>query len=65
MGVQEAVQHGLLTPYEVVHTEKGSIVAEFFFTSEFPPVSIERVTFESGIMSRSRAIEWVADVNES
>ncbi len=34
MGVSEAVQHGLLRPYEVVYTEKGTSVAEFFFTSE-------------------------------
>jgi hypothetical protein len=37
MGVQEAVQHGLLRPYEVVNTEKGSYVAQFFFTIALLP----------------------------
>ncbi|CED82908.1 Metallopeptidase [Phaffia rhodozyma] len=37
MGVQEAVQHGLLRPYEVVHTEKSSVVAQFFFTLALLP----------------------------
>ncbi|KAK4684443.1 hypothetical protein P7C73_g5733, partial [Tremellales sp. Uapishka_1] len=32
MGVQEAVQHGLLKPYEIVQTAPGTLVAEFFFT---------------------------------
>jgi methionine aminopeptidase len=34
MGVQEAVAHGLLKPYDIVQTASGSIVAQFFFTSE-------------------------------
>lgn len=34
MGVKEAVQHGLLRPYDVVNTAAGTHVAEFFFTSE-------------------------------
>lgn len=37
MGVQEATQHGLLRPYEVVMTEKGSYVAQFFFTIALLP----------------------------
>ena len=35
MGVQEAVAHGLLKPYDIVQTGAGSLVAEFFFTSEY------------------------------
>lgn len=34
MGVQEAVAHGLLKPYDIVQTAPGTVVAEFFFTSE-------------------------------
>jgi hypothetical protein len=34
MGVQEAVAHGLLKPYDIVQTASGSVVAEFFFTSK-------------------------------
>lgn len=37
MGVQEAVQHNLLTPYQVVNTDKGSFVAQFFFTIALLP----------------------------
>lgn len=37
MGVQEAVQHGLLRPYDVVHTPAGTQVAEFFFTLALLP----------------------------
>lgn len=37
MGVQEAVQHGLLRPYDVVFTKEGTQVAEFFFTRECTP----------------------------
>lgn len=37
MGVQEAVAHGLLKPYEVTQTAAGSIVAEFFFTIALLP----------------------------
>lgn len=33
MGVQEAVAHGLLKPYDIVQTAPGTLVAEFFFTS--------------------------------
>lgn len=33
MGVQEAVSHGLLKPYEVTQTAAGTVVAQFFFTS--------------------------------
>jgi hypothetical protein len=35
MGVQEAVAHGLLKPYDIVQTASGTVVAEFFFTSRF------------------------------
>jgi hypothetical protein len=35
MGVQEAVAHGLLKPYDIVQTAAGTVVAEFFFTSGF------------------------------
>jgi len=34
MGVQEAVAHGLLKPYDIVQTASGTVVAEFFFTSK-------------------------------
>jgi curved DNA binding protein len=37
MGVQEAVSHGLLKPYEVTQTAAGSIVAQFFFTLALMP----------------------------
>ncbi|KAI5449709.1 hypothetical protein NCC49_004170 [Naganishia albida] len=37
MGVQEAVQHGLLRPYDVVYTKEGTQVAEFFFTLALLP----------------------------
>ena len=37
MGVQEAVAHGLLKPYEVTQTAAGSLVAEFFFTVALLP----------------------------
>ncbi|BEI82352.1 hypothetical protein CcaverHIS002_0302200 [Cutaneotrichosporon cavernicola] len=37
MGVQEAVAHGLLKPYEVTQTPSGSIVAQFFFTLALMP----------------------------
>jgi methionine aminopeptidase len=37
MGVQEAVSHGLLKPYEVTQTAAGSLVAEFFFTIALLP----------------------------
>ncbi|WOO79287.1 Proliferation-associated protein 2G4 [Vanrija pseudolonga] len=37
MGVQEAVAHGLLKPYEVTQTVAGSVVAEFFFTLALLP----------------------------
>jgi len=37
MGVQEAVTHGLLRPYDIVHTGSGTMVAEFFFTLALMP----------------------------
>jgi len=37
MGVQEAVQHALLRPYDVVHTAPGTFVTEFFFTLALLP----------------------------
>ncbi|KAL7422100.1 hypothetical protein Q5752_002743 [Cryptotrichosporon argae] len=37
MGVQEAVAHGLLKPYEIVQTAPGTLVAEFFFTIALLP----------------------------
>ncbi|WVR04580.1 DNA-binding protein, 42 kDa [Kwoniella sp. DSM 27419] len=37
MGVQEAVAHGLLKPYDIVQTNPGTIVAEFFFTIALLP----------------------------
>ncbi|KAK1926455.1 peptidase M24, structural domain-containing protein [Papiliotrema laurentii] len=37
MGVQEAVAHGLLKPYDIVQTAPGTLVAEFFFTIALLP----------------------------
>ncbi|ORX34428.1 peptidase M24, structural domain-containing protein, partial [Kockovaella imperatae] len=37
MGVQEAVTHGLLRPYDIVQTAPGTLVAEFFFTIALLP----------------------------
>ncbi|KAG9095587.1 Curved DNA-binding protein (42 kDa protein) [Ceratobasidium sp. 370] len=37
MGVQEAVQHGLLRPYDVVYTPEGTYVAAFHFTLALLP----------------------------
>jgi len=37
MGVAEAVAHSLLKPYEIVQTPSGTLVAQFFFTSTYPP----------------------------
>ncbi|KAG8716395.1 Curved DNA-binding protein (42 kDa protein) [Ceratobasidium sp. 423] len=37
VGVQEAVQHGLLRPYDVVYTPAGSHVAAFHFTLALLP----------------------------
>ncbi|WWD00502.1 DNA-binding protein, 42 kDa [Kwoniella sp. B9012] len=37
MGVQEAVAHGLLKPYDIVQTAAGTLVAEFFFTIALLP----------------------------
>ncbi|WVQ97968.1 DNA-binding protein, 42 kDa [Kwoniella sp. CBS 9459] len=37
MGVQEAVAHGLLKPYDIVQTTAGTLVAEFFFTIALLP----------------------------
>ncbi|WWC59323.1 DNA-binding protein, 42 kDa [Kwoniella dejecticola CBS 10117] len=37
MGVQEAVAHGLLKPYDIVQTTAGTVVAEFFFTIALLP----------------------------
>ncbi|CAE7219693.1 unnamed protein product [Rhizoctonia solani] len=37
VGVQEAVQHGLLRPYDVVYTPAGSYVAAFHFTIALLP----------------------------
>nr|ODN73634.1 DNA-binding protein, 42 kDa [Cryptococcus depauperatus CBS 7841] len=37
MGVQEAVSHGLLKPYDIVQTAPGTLVAEFFFTIALLP----------------------------
>jgi len=37
MGVQEAVAHGLLKSYDIVHTNAGTLVAEFFFTIALLP----------------------------
>ncbi|WWC67880.1 DNA-binding protein, 42 kDa [Kwoniella pini CBS 10737] len=37
MGVQEAVAHGLLKPYDIVQTAAGTVVAEFFFTIALLP----------------------------
>ncbi|WVQ84122.1 DNA-binding protein, 42 kDa [Cryptococcus sp. DSM 104549] len=37
MGVQEAVSHGLLKPYDIVQTAPGTVVAEFFFTIALLP----------------------------
>ncbi|CAK9783568.1 Creatinase/aminopeptidase [Cutaneotrichosporon oleaginosum] len=37
MGVQEAVSHGLLKPYEVTQTAAGTVVAQFFFTLALMP----------------------------
>ncbi|KAJ1307341.1 hypothetical protein OPQ81_001447 [Rhizoctonia solani] len=37
VGVQEAVQHGLLRPYDVVYTPAGSYVAAFHFTLALLP----------------------------
>ena len=44
MGVQEAVAHGLLKPYDIVQTAAGTVVAEFFFTSKLmSPSCLEAV----------------------
>lgn len=37
MGVQEAVTHNLLKPYDIVQTAPGTLVAEFFFTIALLP----------------------------
>lgn len=37
MGVQEAVAHGLLKPYDIVQTAPGTVVGQFFFTIALLP----------------------------
>ncbi|KAG9123548.1 Curved DNA-binding protein (42 kDa protein) [Ceratobasidium sp. 392] len=37
VGIQEAVQHGLLRPYDVVYTPEGTYVAAFHFTLALLP----------------------------
>jgi hypothetical protein len=54
MGVSEAVAHGkfikenaltpgLLKAYDIVHTSSGTLVAEFFFTSEYTIARLELI----------------------
>ncbi|ORY27797.1 peptidase M24, structural domain-containing protein [Naematelia encephala] len=65
MGVQEAVAHGLLKPYDIVQTASGTLVAEFFFTLALLPAgplllspvpswySADKVSTEKGIQDEA------------
>ncbi|KAG8970582.1 Curved DNA-binding protein (42 kDa protein) [Tulasnella sp. 419] len=44
MGVQEAVVHGLLRPYDVVYTPPGTLVAAFMFTIALLPAGPSLIT---------------------
>jgi len=37
MGLQEAVQHGLVRPYDIMYTQPGTYVAAFHFTMALLP----------------------------
>nr|XP_031861955.1 DNA-binding protein, 42 kDa [Kwoniella shandongensis]KAA5529027.1 DNA-binding protein, 42 kDa [Kwoniella shandongensis] len=62
MGVQEAVSHGLLKPYDIVQTTPGTIVAEFFFTIALLPagpllLSPNPVWYSSDKISSSKSLQ--------
>lgn len=59
MGVQEAVAHGLLRPYDITQTAAGTIVAEFFFTSESLRYTSARMGKETDERSRFAA-RWTS-----
>lgn len=54
MGVQEAVQHGLLRPYEVLYTPAGTFVAAFHFTIALLPGGPSLITHKPVWYSASK-----------
>jgi len=62
MGLQEAVQHGLVRPYDIVYTPPGTYVAAFHFTIAILPngptmISHPPVWYKSSLLKTEQELE--------